>query len=98
MIDRTTYSQIEHRAVREHGKRGPQSVLYGSDNKGLRVMLEEIGQLARELNDLEAGGYDESEYIANVSDRLVTVAALAVTWHQKIKMKWRVIAAEKGKK
>lgn len=97
MIDKSTYGLVQYEAVRAHRKHGDRSILYGSDEKALRILVEEVGEVSRELNELDLGNRTEIDYMVNLQKELLQVAAMAVTWHQKIKMKFRLIEAEKDR-
>jgi hypothetical protein len=95
MIDSSTYGELNREINHAHDKHGVHSIIYGSDDKALRILMEEVGEVAREMNELELGNRTEVEYMTNLQKELIQVAAMALTWHQKVKMKWRVMVADK---
>lgn len=49
----------------------------GTDDGRLRVLVEEVGEVAKELNEAEIAGVDRTE---NLRHELVQVAAVAIAW------------------
>lgn len=50
------------------------------DNRKLRVLVEEVGEVAQELDNLEATNHSKKLVRANLRAELVQVAAVAVAW------------------
>lgn len=67
-----------------HEKHGKGSMLYGSDDRSLRILVEEVGECARELNELALGNGAE-DYDNRLYAELVQVGAMAATWAEKVK-------------
>lgn len=72
-------------AATAHEKHGKQSMLYGSDDKSLRILIEEIGEVAREMNELALGNIDRETYLDRLDKELVQVTAMGLTWLAKIR-------------
>lgn len=74
-----------------HLKRGPNSMENGewSDPTGrrLRILLEEVGEVAREFNDAEIENRDVDAF--NLFNELIQVTAMAGAWADKILQEWR---------
>jgi hypothetical protein len=68
-----------------HDKHGQQSMLYGDDAKSLRILMEEVGELAREANEFALGNRHALQYTMNTYQEAIQVAAMAATWAQKIR-------------
>jgi NTP pyrophosphatase (non-canonical NTP hydrolase) len=66
-----------------HAKHGTESMLYGSDDKSLRILMEEVGEVAKEMNELALGNITPDQYRENQRKELVQVAAMALTWAAK---------------
>ena|ERR1700746_3767546 len=71
-------------ATKAHDKHGLESMLYGPDDKSLRILIEEVGEIAREMNELALGNRTPEEYVTNLGNELIQVAAMAVTWRAKL--------------
>ena len=49
-----------------------------------RRVVEEVGEVAKEMNELALGNIDHVEYLVNQRKELIQVAAMALTWVGKI--------------
>jgi NTP pyrophosphatase (non-canonical NTP hydrolase) len=67
-------------AQRAHEKHGPNSMLYGSDAKGLRILMEEVGEVARAMNEFALANIDLLAYQKELRAELVQCAAMCTTW------------------
>ena len=73
-----TLSAVQAEATRAHILHGPHSMLYGGDDRRCRILMEEIGEVARELNDAEIEGrpVDRDKLVKE----LLQSAAMCLTW------------------
>jgi hypothetical protein len=80
------YAQIHVERMRAHAKHGATSCESGppDDPRGrrLRILLEEVGEIAKEFNDAETGAYCVD--LARVRAELIQVAAVAAAWADAI--------------
>lgn len=77
-------ADVVDEAARAHTKHGDKSMLYGTDEKSLRILVEEVGEVAREMNELALGNRRPKKYRSNQRTELIQVAAMALTWAAKI--------------
>ena len=83
ILSEDTLERVIDEANVAHDKHGSQSMLYGSDDKSLRILLEEVGELAREMNELALDNREVGQYNKNMQIELEQVAAMAITWLEK---------------
>jgi len=78
LVSPLTLDAIQAEATAAHAKHGPNSMLYGTDDRRFRILAEEVGEVARELNDAEI----EKRPVDRVKlvKELIQVAAMAATW------------------
>jgi NTP pyrophosphatase (non-canonical NTP hydrolase) len=84
VIHETILEQIRHEANYAHDKHGFHSMLYGTDDKALRILTEEVGEVAREMNEIALGNRTHDQYTKQLRAELIQVAAIAVTWIEKL--------------
>ena len=84
VINTYIFEDVDLEARGAHAKHGKESMFYGDDNQSLRILLEEVGEVAREMNELALGNIDQVEYLVNQRKELIQVAAVALTWVAKI--------------
>lgn len=83
-ISELTLTAINAEAIRAHARHGQQSMFYGDDAKGLRILVEEVGEIAREMNELALGNRTQSEYHDNLEKELIQTAAMCATWLERL--------------
>jgi hypothetical protein len=74
-----TLAAIQAEATRAHLRHGPHSMLAtGTDERRYRILGEEVGEVARELNDAEIENrpVDKDKLVKE----LLQVAAMAASW------------------
>jgi NTP pyrophosphatase (non-canonical NTP hydrolase) len=80
VLSNLTLSAIQAEATGAHAQHGDNSMLGPShtDDRRLAILTEEVGEVARELNDAEIGGrpIDRDKLVKE----LIQVAAMAATW------------------
>lgn len=84
VLSEAILSDISDEANRAHDMHGSQSMLYGDDNKSLRIMVEEVGECSREMNELALGNKGVESYNRDLRKELIQVSAMAATWVAKI--------------
>jgi NTP pyrophosphatase (non-canonical NTP hydrolase) len=84
IISKDLLDEVAAEADRAHEKYGEKSMLYRTDNDSLPVLMEEVGEVAREMNELKIGNEDLIEYRRNQRTELIQVAAMALTWAAKL--------------
>lgn len=80
---------IQIEAIRAHNKHGTKSMLNPRIPEGqkLAILTEEVGEVARELNEKMLGNRTDEEYINNVFKELIQVAASAASWAETLNMR-----------
>jgi len=78
LISKLTMDAIQAEAFRAHSRHVEYSMFYGSDDRRFRILAEEVGEIARELNDaeIERRPVDRDK----LEIELIQVAAMAATW------------------
>ena len=68
--------------ARAHAKHGDKSMESAGwdDMKRLRILIEEVGEVARAFNDWDLGLASRAETRADVRAELIQVAAMAGAW------------------
>lgn len=76
------YALIGDERVRAHLKHGAKSMESATwdDMKRLRILLEEVGEIAKVFNELDAGAIDAPEAMRQCSVEAMQVAAMAAAW------------------
>lgn len=82
-ISEDVLEMVMAEAKRAHENHGRQSMLYGRDDKSLRIALEEVGEVAREMNELALEHITAEEYHERILGELIQCAAMFVTWAEK---------------
>lgn len=83
-ISEITISAIKAEAIRAHVLHGDQSMFYGDDYKGLRILVEEVGEVARAMNELALGNLTQEEYKNQIEKELIQTGAMVLTWIERI--------------
>jgi NTP pyrophosphatase (non-canonical NTP hydrolase) len=75
-----TLDAIQAEATRAHLKHGEHSMMGRSHtgDRRLAILMEEVGEVARELNDAEIDGRPADRY--SLVKELIQVAAMAASW------------------
>jgi hypothetical protein len=78
LLSNLTLAAVQAEATGAHAKHGSKSMLYGSDDRRIRILLEEVGEVARELNDaeIEERPVDRDKIVRE----LLQSAAMCLTW------------------
>lgn len=76
------YDDIAAERARAHAKHGAKSMESAAwdDMKRLRILVEEVGEVARVFNEIELGDDASPEGRAAAHDELIQVAAMAAAW------------------
>jgi hypothetical protein len=77
-----TLSAVQAEATRAHILHGIKSMLHGNDDRRCRILVEEVGEVAKELNDADAEGRPVDR--DRLERELIQVAAMATTWIEAI--------------
>lgn len=56
------------------------SVLYGDDTGALCIIVERVGRVARQMNELALGNLTPEQYSASVRSELVELAAVSLVF------------------
>lgn len=78
LISGLTLSAIQAEAIRAHILHGDDSMLYQNDHERLAILMEEIGEVARELN--EARIHNREVDKDKLEKELIQSAAMCATW------------------
>jgi hypothetical protein len=76
-------NMVQTEATGAHIKHGSNSMLYATDERALAILMEEVGECAREMNELALGNRTPEDYKYMLVIELVQVAAMALTWAHK---------------
>lgn len=81
----TIYDDIDRERQRAHAKHGASSIegRPSADPGRLAILVEEVGEVARNLNDRRHNGTTDAD-IAALRAELIQVAAMAVGWISSI--------------
>lgn len=82
-------NDIVNAASAAHDKHGDQSALYGTDDKAMRILAEEVGEVAHAMNEYALGNTRMREYYKELRAELIQVASVASTWVAKIDAEYR---------
>lgn len=78
------YSDVHRERIRAHAKHDGNGDSMErkpyDDESWLSVLVEEIGEVAKEVCDFRHDKFDESEYMKRLREELIQVAAMAVAW------------------
>lgn len=83
LVSAETVTQVVHEAETAHENRGKDSMVFGTFEKGLSILVEEVGEVAKEINDASSGCMPNGD---NLMRELTQVAAMAVTLMEKVKL------------
>jgi hypothetical protein len=77
-----TLNEIAAEAYRAHIKHGDNSMLAPTMDDGdrLPVLVEEVGEVSRLMNELRIGNIAWPEYVRCMKEELTQVAAMAASW------------------
>jgi NTP pyrophosphatase (non-canonical NTP hydrolase) len=78
LLSDITMDAIQAEATRAHVKHKQFSMLYGTNDRRFRILMEEAAEVARELNDAEI--YDRPVAKDKLVKELIQVSAMAATW------------------
>lgn len=78
LLSELTLDAINAEATRAHVRHGQMSMMNGTNDRRHRILVEEVGEVARELNDaeIEARAVDRDKLVKE----LVQFAAMAAIW------------------
>lgn len=78
LLSNMTLSAVQAEATRAHLRHKAKSMLYGTDERRLRILVEEVGEVAREMNDadIEERPVDRDKIVKE----LIQSAAMCLTW------------------
>jgi hypothetical protein len=80
-----TLSAIQAEATRAHLRHGPSSILNLADDRDrFDVLAEEVGEVARELNERRIGNTTPGDYRLRIVKELVQVGAMAATFIEAV--------------
>ena len=82
LLDELTLAAIQAEATRAHVLHGRKSMLYSANERKFAILAEEVGEVARELN--EAVIHDRPADRDKLVKELIQVAAMAGTWVQAL--------------
>ena len=82
LLDEVTMAAIQAEATRAYLVHGCKSMFYGTDERKFAILAEEVGEVARELN--EAVIHDRPVDKDRLVKELIQVAAMAATWVQAL--------------
>lgn len=79
---RTALALVAEGAAAAVAKHGNRCILNGNHDRRLRIMTEEVGEIAQAIDDYELAGSDEEHATASrsIRDEIRDVAACAVLW------------------
>ena len=82
VLSALTLDAVQAEATRAHLLHGRHSMLGGanSETDRLAILTEEVGEVARELNDYRLGNRDDDDWKARRVKELIQVAAAALSW------------------
>jgi NTP pyrophosphatase (non-canonical NTP hydrolase) len=82
------YVDIAEERRRAHLKHGPHGgsveVKYYQDFAWLPILVEEVGEVANEINEYSLGVVNEERYRRQLRAELIQVAAMATAWVEAI--------------
>ena len=80
------WDEVAAERARAHAKHGDKSMEAADwdDMKRLRILMEEVGEVARAFNDLDLGQTTAAEAAANARGELIQVSAMAGAWADRI--------------
>ena len=73
-------ADIIDEALRAHAKHGPNSMVHSGEDRALAIVVEEVGEVARELNEHRLGNRTHDEFRKNMRKELVQCGAMILTW------------------
>ena len=82
------YEEIAYERRRAHIKHAPHGgsveVKYFQDVSWLPILVEEVGEVAEEINEYSFGVVSEERYRRQLKAELIQVAAMATAWAEAI--------------
>lgn len=80
--DMGIWDEIASERIRAHAKHGDKSMESApwSDMKRLRILVEEVGEVARVFNEWDLGRYTTAGAMGQARVELIQVAAMAGAW------------------
>lgn len=85
MIDDRTTAEIRResaRAIQKHGRENTPASDAKSRGFKLAVLMEEVGEVAKAINEFEMGVISKEQFLAELRKELSQVAAAAGLWLQ----------------
>lgn len=78
----SVWDEVAAERARAHAKHGAKSMEAADwdDMKRLRILIEEVGEVARAFNEWDLGLASRAETRADVRAELIQVAAMAGAW------------------
>lgn len=78
----SVWDEVAAERARAHAKHGAKSMESAAwdDMKRLRILIEEVGEVARAFNEWDLGLASRAETRADVRAELIQVAAMAGAW------------------
>lgn len=76
---------VADEANRAHQKHQEDSMLFGGDDKSNRILVEEIGEVSKAMNEYMLGNKSMEEYDEELYTELVQSAAMCMTWAVKVR-------------
>jgi len=77
-LSNSTVNAIQKESYQAHSRLGIKSILYGRDERRLRLLMEKVGKIAGSLNEADVGNQPVDEY--KLEQDLIQLAAMAATW------------------
>lgn len=71
-------------ARKAHEKHGDDSMFFAGPDRGMTILVEEVGEAAKEINDASIRG--DSPYNDDFYNELVQSAAMALTMAARVKL------------
>jgi hypothetical protein len=89
ILSELTLNAIQTEATRAYLRWGEQSILGAAitEDARLAILTEEVGEVARELNEDRLGICEPGEWKAKRVKELIQVAAMAATWIEHLEGK-----------
>lgn len=92
------YDEIRDERARAHAKHGDKSMESAPwddpTGKRLRILLEEVGEIAREFNEADIGGRPVDA--ASLRSELVQTATMALAWADRVPLPALPVEGEAG--
>lgn len=80
----TIYDGIRAERKRAHLKHGPKSMESAAwdDMRRLRILIEEVGEIGKVFNELDAGAITQQEAMRQCAEESLQTAAMAAAWSE----------------